>query len=111
LGTVVIFGLFSYSIFLTHSRQLFASMITTMKEEVLESLPPSADPQERRVAQSFDALSGVNRAGRLRIVQMGRLNWVYIRAISDGTITEQEVDGLLEEIRGILREATPVRRL
>jgi len=111
LGTVVIVGLFTYSIFITRSRALYDSMITTMKQEVLQSIPPSARRRTRQIEDRFDELVALNRAGHLDLLKMGRLNWIYVRAISDGTISEEEMERLLEEIVNILREATPVRRL
>ena len=107
----MIVGLFTYSIFMTHSRDLYNSMITTMKQDVLQSLPPSAGRRARQIEEGFDALAGINRAGRLDLLKMGRLNWIYVKAISDRTISEEEIELLLEEIGTILREATPVRRL
>jgi hypothetical protein len=110
LGTAVILGLFSYSIYQSHSRQNHAMLIEDMKQNVLESLPPS-EKQRARIEQSFDALTAVNDAGRLGLLQMGRIYGTYLQASSDGSITLDEVEVLLEEIRSVVRESPPTRRL
>ena len=110
LGTVVILGLFSYSIYQSHSQQNHAMLIEDMKQNVLASLPPS-ERQRPRVEESFNALSAVNEAGRLGLLQMGRVYGTYLQASSDGSITLDEVEVLLEEIRSVLQESLPTRRL
>ena len=78
-GTVVILSLFSFSIYHTYSRELHASWIRTMKQEVLGAIPPT---ERSRVEEGFDALASANEAGRLSLSQIGRLNWIYVEASS-----------------------------
>jgi hypothetical protein len=110
VGTVVILGLFSYSIYQSHSRQNQAMLIEDMKENVLASLPPS-ERQRMRVEEGFDALTAANEAGRLGLLQMGRVYGVYLQASSDGSITIDEVEVLLEEIYAIVGESPTKKRL
>jgi hypothetical protein len=109
-GTVVILGLFSYSIYQSHSRQNHALLIEDMKQNVLASLPPS-EKQRIRVEEGFDALAGVNEAGLLGFLQMFRVYGTYLQASSDGSITLDEIEILLEEIRSVVQENPPTKRL
>jgi membrane protease YdiL (CAAX protease family) len=110
LGTAVILGLFSYFIYQGGSRQNHAVLIEDMKQNVLKSLPPTAS-QRRRVEQRFEALAAVNEAGRLGLLDMGRVYGIYLQSNSDGSITLDEIEVLLEEIDSIVEANPPTRRL
>lgn len=107
-GTFVILTLFTFSIYQMYSRQLNASWLRLMEEEVLASAPPTERP---RVERGFEALSSINEAGNLTLSQIVRLNWLYIDASADGAISPNEMEALLDEIQSILRESSPVKRL
>ena len=86
-------------------------MIETMRHDVLGSLPLSASPRAAQIAEEFDALAELNRNGRLSLLQIGRLNWLLAKARSDGLVSWDEIDAIVEEIRSLVRAGSPVRRL
>jgi membrane protease YdiL (CAAX protease family) len=110
IGTTVILGLFSYSIYQGRSRQNHAVLIEEMKQDVLRSIPPTSN-QRWRIERRFEALAAVNEAGRLGLLDMGRVYGIYLQSSSDGSITLDEIEVLLEEIDSILEVNPPTRRL
>jgi membrane protease YdiL (CAAX protease family) len=110
-GTIVILSLFSYTVYNAHSRTILASMIETMRQDVLRSLPPAASSRVAQIEEEFDALAEVNRNGQLGLLQLGRLNWTLAKARSDGLVSGKEIDAIVEEIRSLVLAGSPVRRL
>ncbi len=108
VGTLVILSLFAVSLYNIYSREIHASWIETMQMEVARLTPQS---ERDRVEEGFAALSAVNERGTLNLTQIGRLNWIYIEASSDGEISGDEVDRLLAEIRSIVETESSVKRL
>jgi membrane protease YdiL (CAAX protease family) len=110
-GTLLILSLFSYTVYQAHSPTILASMVETMQQDVLRSLSPGASSRAAGVEEEFDALAEVARNGRLGLMQLGRLNWTLAKARSDGLVSMEEIDAIVEEIRSLVRGGTPVRRL
>ncbi len=108
VGTLVILSLFAVSLYNIYSREIHASWIETMQMEVVRLTPQS---ERVRVEEGFEALSAVNERGTLDLSQIGRLNWIYIEASSDGEISKDEVDTLLAEIRSIVEAESSVKHL
>jgi hypothetical protein len=108
LGTLVILSLFAISLYNIYSREIHASWIETMEQEVIRLTPQS---EKDRVEEAFQALSTINETSGLNLTQIGRLNWIYLEASSDGAFSRDEVDALLTEIRAIAQSKMPVRRL
>ena len=108
---MVILSLFGLTLYKAHSRAIHASMIETMRQDVLRLLPPSDSSRAAQINEEFDALAAINRAGRLSLIQLGRLNWLLAQARSDGSVSREEIDALVEEIRSVVRAGSPVRRL
>lgn len=110
-GTVIILSLFSYTVYQAHSRTILASMVENMQQDVLRSLSPGASSRAAQIEGEFDALAEVARNGGLGFLQLGRLNWTLAKARSDGLVSGEEIDVIVEEIRSLVQESTPVRRL
>ena len=108
VGTLIILSLFAVSLYNIYSREIHASWIETMQLEVVRLTPES---ERTRVEEGFAALSTVNEKGSLNLSQIGRLNWIYIEASSDGKISRDEVDALLTEIRSIAESESSVKQL
>ena len=108
VGTLIILSLFAVSLYNIYSREIHASWIETMQLEVVRLTPES---ERTRVEEGFAALSTVNEKGSLNLSQIGRLNWIYIEASSDGEISRDEVDALLTEIRSIAESESSVKQL
>jgi hypothetical protein len=101
-------SLFAISLYNIYSREIHASWIETMEQEVIRLTPQS---EKDRVEEAFQALSTINETSGLNLTQIGRLNWIYLEASSDGAFSRDEVDALLTEIRAIAQSKMPVRRL
>jgi membrane protease YdiL (CAAX protease family) len=110
LGTVVLLGLFFGLHYMGHSKDNYTVLIEDMKQDVLASLPPTAS-QRQRVEQRFEALAAANEAGRLGLLDMGRIYGVYLQSNSDGSITLDEIETLLDEIDAVIEVNPPPRRL
>jgi membrane protease YdiL (CAAX protease family) len=110
-GMVILVGLFAYTIYRTHSREILASVIETSREQTLGSLSPSASSRAAQIDEEFDALAAVNRGGRLGFFQILRLAGIVREARADGMVSEDEIDAILAQIRFLVREKSPVRRL
>ena len=108
VGTLIILSLFAVSLYNIYSREIHASWIETIQLEIVRLTPES---ERTRVEEGFVALSTVNERGTLSLSQIGRLNWIYIEASSDGKISSDEVDTLLAEIRSIVQNESSVKHL
>jgi membrane protease YdiL (CAAX protease family) len=110
VGTLVVLGLFSLSLF--YMPQARSHQIRAMKDMLLDAVPTQNARLDRDINEAFDALEELNRSGRLTIYQFLRLWWlVHVGAQVDGIITEQDIEAVLVEVRLILHSGARVRRL
>ena len=106
-GAVVVLGLFSFS--LLYAPQLRHQPILEMKETLLEAA--GHGPLSARITAELDALLEFNDSEQLSVSEFLQLMWIYSEARSDGVVTEEEIETVLREVRFILKENAPVRRL
>jgi hypothetical protein len=100
LGSVIVLGLFLFSLYKTNTQEVHASYIETLKLEILKDLPPS-DTQRDEIEDAFDALTRFNETDGLRFMQLVRLNWIYVEATTDGGLSPGEVDDIIAEVESI----------
>ena len=100
LGSVIVLGLFFFSLYQTNTQEVHASYIETLKLEILRDLPPS-DPQRSEVEDAFEELTRFNETDGLRFMQLARLNWLYVEATTDGGLSPAEVNTIIAEIESI----------
>ena len=106
-GAIVVLGLFSFS--LLYAPQVRHQPILEMKETLLEAA--GQGPLSARITAELDALLEFNDSRQLSISEFLQLMWIYSEARSDGVVTEAEIETVLLEVRLILKENAPVRRL
>ena len=106
-GAVVVLGLFSFS--LLYAPQLRHQPILEMKETLLEAA--GHGPLSARITAELDALLEFNDSEQLSVSEFLQLMWIYSEVRSDGVVTEEEIETVLLEVRLILKENAPVRRL
>ncbi len=106
-GAIVVLGLFSFS--LLYAPQVRHQPILEMKETLLEAA--GQGPLSARITAELDALLEFNDSRQLSVSEFLQLMWIYSEARSDGVVTEEEIETVLLEVRLILKENAPVRRL
>jgi membrane protease YdiL (CAAX protease family) len=104
MGSVIVLGLFFFSLYQTNTRGVHASYIETLKLEILKDLPPS-DSQRSEVEDAFENLAGFNETDGIGFMQLARLNWLYVQATTDGGLSPAEVDAIIAEIESITGNA------
>ncbi len=100
-------GLFSFP--LLYAPQVRHQPILEMKETLLEAA--GQGPLSARITAELDALLEFNDSRQLSVSEFLQLMWIYSEARSDGVVTEEEIETVLREVRLILKENAPVRRL
>ncbi len=106
-GAIVVLGLFSFP--LLYAPQVRHQPILEMKETLLEAA--GQGPLSARITAELDALLEFNDSRQLSVSEFLQLMWIYSEARSDGVVTEEEIETVLLEVRLILKENAPVRRL
>jgi membrane protease YdiL (CAAX protease family) len=104
MGSVIVLGLFFFSLYQTNTQEVHASYIETLKLEILKDLPP-ADAQRSEVEDAFETLTGFNETEGIGFMQLARLNWLYVQATTDGGLSPAEVDAIITEIESITGKA------
>lgn len=100
-GTAVILGLFFLSLFYSFPAEGKVELIRYLKKESLSALSPRASDRAPELAEAFDRLADVNAVAAVSLSSLARLAWAFSKANADGTITELEMESILEELDSI----------
>jgi hypothetical protein len=111
LGTTVLLSLFFSSLYLSNPPAMQATFIETLSRETSRRLDSGAMEREEDLEGAFLALSAANDAGTLGWRELWLVMRAYAEASADGTIDSDDVDALIESVRGAVMEATAPRRL
>lgn len=111
IGTAIIFGLFSWSIYLASGERAHAALVNRIEEDLLASLSPEDEDLTPSIRREFEALGAAAEAGQLSLWQILGVTWRYAQYQADGTLTRPEVETLLEEVRRLHESSTGLRRL
>lgn len=110
-GTLVLLGLFVFSVLASFPREHQAALIEQVRARSLEQLAPEARGRADELDSAFDALDAVNDAGALQWRHVAGVAMTFARATSDGGLENEDVDRLVTAIRDVVAATAAPRRL
>jgi hypothetical protein len=110
LGTSVLLLLFFSSIYMSNPPAMQATFIKGLSQETRSRLDPQAMDRSAELDATFASLSAANDAGSLGWRQLWGVMRAFAETSADGTIDSEDVDTLIESIRGAVMGASSPRR-
>lgn len=111
VGCVVLFGLFSTSVYYLYPERVHEAGIQVLHQQSQEELDVRAADKGPSLTSAFEALSALNASGQLDIMDLARVQEAFVRLRSDGTLDSGDADALVETIRQVVQDKAGAKPL
>ncbi len=110
-GVVVLFALFSWSIYLVDPQRAHSRGLEVLEGQITAKLEPSAQAKQSQIESAFQALSILNESGQMGWRDLATVALSYRELSADGGLDANDADVLVTSIQDLVMDRTRPRAL